>query len=75
MLCAQCPALTNIIGSNHTNKSKRADVQHPAGKSNVVLFHGTYSIASATALKSEVNLELSAKHGDLHSTMACKCHE
>ncbi|KAJ3859914.1 hypothetical protein EV359DRAFT_67762 [Lentinula novae-zelandiae] len=64
-----CPALTSIIGSNHTNKSKRADVQHPAGKSNVVLFHGTYSIASATALKSEVNLELSAKHGDLHSTM------
>ncbi|KAJ3899230.1 hypothetical protein F5879DRAFT_926396 [Lentinula edodes] len=64
-----CPALTSIIGSNHSNKSKRADVQHPAGKSNVVLFHGTYSIASATALKSEVNLELSAKHGDLHSTM------
>ncbi|KAH7880174.1 uncharacterized protein C8R40DRAFT_1066270 [Lentinula edodes] len=64
-----CHALTSIIGSNHSNKSKRADVQHPAGKSNVVLFHGTYSIASATALKSEVNLELSAKHGDLHSTM------
>ncbi|KAJ3850041.1 hypothetical protein EV368DRAFT_84920 [Lentinula lateritia] len=64
-----CLALTSIIGSKHSNNSKRADVQHPAGKSNVVLFHGTYSIASATALKSEVNLQLSAKHGDLHSTM------
>ncbi|KAJ3808440.1 hypothetical protein F5876DRAFT_78722 [Lentinula aff. lateritia] len=64
---SQCTALTTITRSKTSHKSKRIDaqVQHPLGRSDAVLFHGTYREDHAAELQSEVDLS-SIKHGDLH---------
>ncbi|KAJ4488996.1 hypothetical protein C8J55DRAFT_558052 [Lentinula edodes] len=64
---SQCTALTTITRSKTSHKRKRIDaqVQHPLGRSDAVLFHGTYREDHAAELQSEVDLS-SIKHGDLH---------